>query len=71
MNNTQTTLRWLMKRGDLVRKREGMDAGQTGLVMHVVNKDSPGHVILVVVAEGEWKNWAAHLVEVRSRSETR
>ena len=54
-----------MKVGDLVRKMKGLDCHQVGLVLEIFNK-KVGHKVISVLSDGKIKNWAAHLVKVKS-----
>ena len=52
-----------MKVGDLVMKIKGMRSGRTGVITRVYNKDNQGHIIYLVLSDGELTQWSADWCE--------
>ena len=47
-----------MKVGDLVIKKKGVKSGQVGVITRIYNSSGQGSIILEVLSEGEFLQWA-------------
>ncbi len=52
-----------MEVGDLVMKVKGMRTGRTGIITRVYNKDNQGHIIYLVLSDGQLTQWSADWCE--------